>query len=191
MLWQTDGMRMKKIFLLIPLAVAGCDRGPDIKLRNATGAEVANTVAAKAGGGEMRLRPGEWRIDSALTLDEVPGAPAEQIGRLRQTLERKSTTSECLTPEEAARPNAGMFGQQNSRCTYENFEMSGGRIDATMRCPGAGGAEMVMKMDGSYAPDSYKMNAAMDMQGLSGSHSLKMTMRSTGTRVGECKPGES
>ena len=46
---------------------------------------------------------------------------------------------------------------------------------------------MAMAMDGRYTPTGYTMDATMDMQAPGSGQTMKMTVHSVGTRIGECK----
>lgn len=182
-------MRMKKTIALAVLALAACNKEPEVKVKNATPEQVAAKVR-EARAGETRLEPGEWQIVSKLSLVEAQGVPAAAAAQMKTAMQRSSTDKQCLTPEQVERPNSGLFaGRENSRCKYDSFEMSGGKIKAVMHCPGAAGGEMRMTMDGSYAPKSYQVDATMDMAMPGEGQKMKMTMQSIGTRLGDCPAG--
>lgn len=97
------------------------------------------------------------------------------------------TETQCLTPEQASRPPSEIFARrQSSRCTYDSFDMAGGKIKAKMTCPGGSSGTMIMTMDGTYTPTRYTMDAVMDVQAPDGAQSMKMSVRSVGTRTGAC-----
>lgn len=177
---------MRKTILLGLLALAACDKGPEVKVTNATPEEVAAKVK-ESRAGELQLDPGQWQITTSLKLVDAQGMPAGALDQMKAAMQRSSTDTQCLTPEEAKRPNSGLFaGRENSRCKYDSFEMGGGKINASMRCPGASGGEMLMTMEGSYAPKSYKVEAVMSMNMPGEGQKMKMAMQSSGTRIGEC-----
>lgn len=180
---------MRKSILLGLLALAACDKGPAVKVTNATPEEVAAKVR-ESRAGELQLEPGEWQIVTKLKLVDAQGLPSGAVDQMKSAMQRSSTDRQCLTPEDVKRPNSGLFaGRENSRCKYDSFEMGGGKIKAAMRCPGAEGAEMLMAMDGSYAPKSYQVDATMDMAIPGAGQKMKMVMQAAGTRIGECPAG--
>ncbi|NNM78645.1 DUF3617 domain-containing protein [Sphingomonas sp. ID1715] len=182
---------MKKVVLLGALALAACNKEPEVKIENATPAQVASKVRA-ARGAETKLQPGQWQVVSSMDLLDVQGVPAETAARMKMAMTRTSSNLQCVSKEQADNPNAGLFaGQNNSRCKYESFEMTGGKIAAKMRCPGENGAEMLMTMDGSFDPKSYQVTADMNMNMGASGQKMRMTMKSTGTRVGECPAGQA
>lgn len=180
---------MRKTIAFALLALAACDKGPQVKVENATPAEVARQVE-KSGAADTRLQPGQWRITSKLSLMDAQGLPTGAAEQMRRVMERTSTDLQCITPEQVSKPNSEIFaGRQNSHCTYDRFEMGGGKISAALRCPGAEGQQMRMTMEGSYAPTSYTVNTVMDMQSPAQGQKVKMAMSATGARIGECPAG--
>lgn len=178
---------MRLTIALALLALASCNKEPTVKAKNVTVAEVAAKVQDSGAAREMRFQPGEWRVVSQARLVEAKGMPPGVADQMKAAMQRSSTESQCLTPEQAARPNSDMFaGKQNSTCKYDSFEMGGGVIKATLHCPGGAGSQMAMTMDGRYTPTSYTMDAAMDMQAPGNTQAMKMAVHSVGTRVGEC-----
>jgi len=169
------------------LTLAACNKEPKVKAENATVAEVAAKVQQSGAGKDMRFEPGEWKVVSEAKLVEATGMPAGVADKMREAMQHSSTETQCLTPEQAARPSSDMFaGKQNSTCKYDKFEMGGGVIKAELHCPGGAGSQMAMTMDGRYTPTSYTMDAAMNMQAPGSGQGMKMAVHSVGTRVGEC-----
>jgi len=175
-------MRMTIAFAL--LALAACNKEPELKLKNATPEEVAAKAKA-AGAGEMRPEPGQWKVVTTIKVLDVEGVPEAAAAQMKAAMARTATNLQCLTPEDVQKPNL-FAGSNNSRCKYDDFNMKGGKIKATMHCPGQAGGEMGMTLDGAYTPKSYNVLATMDMQMPSPSQRMKMTMESVGTRIGEC-----
>lgn len=179
---------MRLTIALALLALAACNKEPKLKAENATVAEVAAKVQQSQAGRDVRFQPGEWQVVSQAKLVEAKGMPPGVADQMKAAMQRSSMETQCLTPEQAARPNSDMFaGKQNSICKYDSFEMGGGVIKATLHCPGGAGSQMAMTMDGRYTPTGYTMDATMDMQAPGSGQTMKMTVHSVGTRIGECK----
>ena len=107
---------------------------------------------------------------------------------LRQMVGQNTSVSNCVTPEQAARPSANFLAaQKDSNCTYRDFSMKSGRMTGTMSCaaPGMPGS-MVMTMEGSYRPTSYEMKMDMQSSGMPGGMNMKIRARTTGKRIGDC-----
>ena len=98
--------------------------------------------------------------------------------------------STCLTEEDVKQPE-GKFFTGNDQCRYDHFTMSGGKIDAAMRCDATGGGTQVMTMKGNYSPESYSMRMEMKTSGGQGAAgAMTMRMRVDSKRVGACTPKE-
>ncbi len=170
---------MNKILLACAplLALAACNSG-GAKGGEQSAEEVAKEMSA------LKMRPGQWEATNEVLSATAPGLPAES---LRQMVGQKTTVSNCVTPEQAAKPSANFLaGQQNSDCTYQDFNMDDGRMTGTMSCtaPGMPG-RTVMKMDGKYSPVAYDMN--MDMAvAIPGGMKMQLKARTTGRRTGDC-----
>jgi hypothetical protein len=121
----------------------------------------------------------------------IPGMSEAESARMKQAMAKSGIHefSTCLTEEDVRQPQ-GKFFTGNDQCRYDHFTMSGGTIDAAMRCPGQGGATQVMTMKGNYSPDSYSMRMEMKTAGAPGAPGeMTMRMRVDSKRVGACKPG--
>ncbi|MFD1610708.1 DUF3617 domain-containing protein [Sphingomonas tabacisoli] len=180
---------MRMTIALALLALTACNKGPTVKVKDATPAEVAQQVKKSGVVSDVRLQPGQWQVVTQAKLQDASGMPPQVAEQMKAAMARTSTETQCLTPEQVAKPNSDMFaGKQNSQCKYDKFEMGGGKIKAEMHCPGGAGAQMAMTMDGSYSPTSYTMDAAMDMQ-TPGNGGMKMAVHTEGKRIGECVGG--
>ncbi|HEY0625178.1 MAG TPA: DUF3617 domain-containing protein [Allosphingosinicella sp.] len=142
----------------------------------------ANEVAAQLA--SVKIDPGQW--ESVTQIVSVTGPlPKEAMQRM---VGQRNTVSNCITPEQAARPSANFLAaQQNSDCTYQDFRMQGGRLSGRMTCSGGNlPGEMVTAMNGAYGPKSYDMTMDMETADLPGGVSMKIKARTQGRRVGEC-----
>ena len=179
-----EGEAMTKLLLALPLLMlAGCDNSPSVKADNAKPSEVAAKMRA-ATGGDMFVRPGKWQ--SIVTIQEmtIPGMPPEFAARMKETMAKERKFESCLTPEQAKRPRGDFFAADKS-CTYDHFEMGGGKIDAAMRC-GQEGMAQSMTMRGSYTPDQYGMDMATKTEGAGPQAGTVMKMHVEAKRIGEC-----
>jgi hypothetical protein len=166
---------MKPLLAGLALAVSACGQAPEGRKQSAE--EVAQEMSA------MKLEPGQWQATSEILSAEGLPAPIAQ-----EMVGRKTQVSNCVTPEEAARPSASFLtAQKGSDCTYEDFSARGGRISGTISCKaGQMPGRMVMKMKGEYAAQSYDMNMDMSGSGIPGGSAMLVKARTTGRRVGEC-----
>ena len=133
------------------LALGACGDKNGEKSGNMSAGEVADQLAA------VKIEPGEWEATNEIVSASAPGLPKEALA---QMIGRKTTARNCVTPEQAAKPDANFLAaQKNSNCSYRGFSMQDGKIAGTMTCQGG------------------------DMPG-----KMVMTMkaRTTGHRVGDC-----
>jgi hypothetical protein len=89
------------------------------------------------------------------------------------------------------KPKEDFFAGASSNCRYDKFSMDGGKMTGTMRCtsPQGGGTQLI-QFDGTYAPESYEMRMASSVENASPSGPMKMVMRVTSKRTGECDGSE-
>lgn len=144
----------------------------------------------------MGLKPGTWKVRVEIADIQMKGMPGGggQEQAIADAMKKRMASQEitsCITPEQAAKPSADMLAaREHANCTYANSAIGGGRIHAEMTCKPKGGpaGTMTAVMDGTYAPESYRMT--MDMN-TSGENGMGMTMKSStvGQWVGPtCKP---
>ena len=174
--------------LALPLAACGSG-GPTVSATNSSAAEVEAKVAAANGGGEM-ISPGRWEGMMTMhdmqmpNMDKLP--PAVRDKMMARMAAGKPFVS-CVTEEEI-KARHGIFtgNEANKNCRYDHFTMAGGKIDSAMSCD-MPTAKMAMKMTGTYAPDSYHMDAATTTTGAGAAGGLSMSMTIEAKRVGACR----
>jgi hypothetical protein len=160
---------------------------PEISLTNATPEQVAEKVGAT---GATRLEAGQWEIRVGVTEADLPGVPAgpTRDQALKMLKQPPVTLGNCLTPEQAEKPNTAMLGGAGAgSCTYRKFAMGGGRIDATMLCAGAKpGEQSTVTMTGTFSKTAFDIESRMrsDTPGLG---MLTVTSKTSGHRTGTCK----
>lgn len=174
---------MKHALLLLAPAIllSGCNKG--VEMKNASAAEVADKVTAAAADGQF-VSPGHW--ESTMTMKEMsmPGMPPQAAERMHAMLGKPKTFSSCLTEAEARKPKEGFFGGEGG-CRYDHFTMSGGRIDAVMKCSSEG-MSRTMTMQGTYSPDHYHMAMASSGSGAGPAGGMSMKMEMDARRTGAC-----
>ncbi len=164
---------------LIPLSACNLFDAPKEEGGEMSAEEVAEQLS------EMKIQPGQWEATNEIISASAPGVPEEALA---QMIGQKSTVSNCITPEQAAQPNANFLAvQKTSDCTYQDWSMEGGRMSGTMTCTGGQlPGTMVMKMDGTYGDEAYDMTMDMETSGLPGGITMTVQARTSGERVGEC-----
>ncbi|MEG3086988.1 DUF3617 domain-containing protein [Sphingomonas sp. PB4P5] len=180
---------MKRVAIILPAIalLSACNSNPTVKAENASVADVA--AATKDA---VKMEPGKWETTVAILSIEGPGLPPGMADAMKQ--QSKSTKVEtCLTPEQAAKPPQDMLGAAKN-CTYEKFEMGGGKMDGTLVCknmPGMPTGEMRASMSGTFASTSYDVvsEATMDMPAMGGAQKGAKVITKTqvsGKRLGAC-----
>ncbi|MCF8709465.1 DUF3617 domain-containing protein [Rhizorhapis sp. SPR117] len=183
---------MKSVMLLTAALaitlISGCEKAEKAEQDTTT----RDTGSGSPTSSSIHIKPGLWessfQVDT-LEMDGMPaGMPPGMMDQMKSGMNRTALRY-CVTPEEAARPNADFLtGQKKSNCTYKHMEMGGGTITAEVVCEQPDGkGRMQSKMKGRYATDSYDM--AMDMQssGMSNGGGMHMKARTSGKWVAsEC-----
>jgi hypothetical protein len=172
-------------------ALAACNKGPEINVKNASVGEVADKVREASGDGSF-VNPGRWETKVSLLDIEVPGMPPQMAQQMKQTMGKvqDNTYATCLTDADVKKPKEDFFAGKNRNCRYDHFTMSGGKIDAALNCPGRGSESMAMTITGNYSRDSYEATMAMDVSGGPRGQGMKMRSHSESRRVGACKGDE-
>jgi hypothetical protein len=181
---------MKHVLLLAGglAAVGACNTSSKIDKKNASPAEVAQQVREAASDGNV-MHPGLWQTKITIERFDMPAMPPD----MAQMMETKMAESQgrertfCLTAEDAQKPREDFFAGKDNRCRYEQFTMGDGKIDALMHCGREGGAQ-TLRLTGTYAPDSYQMHMASEVETSDeGEHAMQMQMRVESRRIGQCK----
>lgn len=178
---------MKQAIILLGCAalLASCNKGPEVKLHNATANEVSQAVKKSGVMKGQTVEPGLWESKVVIQEMTIPGMPPEFADRMKQEMAKHQNQSSrhCITAEEAKKPKEGFFGGNNS-CKYDRFAMGNGKIDIAMVCKEEG-ATQTMNASGTYTPTSYSMDMSSNASG-GGQSGAIMKMHVDSRRVGEC-----
>ena len=174
---------------LVPLAA--CNRSPDVDMKNASVEEVAQKLG---GAGEAFIHAGQWQAKVTVEDMSFPGmTPAAQT-QMKSIMgqQQNVTVDHCISAEEAKRPSGQFFtGKNSGDCRYDRFTMSGGKIDAVMRCDAKPAGSMTVTVSGTYSPDSSTTRSEANFSGGSrGAMRIKSVVENR--RIGDCtgKPGD-
>jgi len=174
-------MRIAPVAALALLSLAACGKSgaDDVKLENASIAEVTaktKDVSAEA------FRPGQWKTTSHLVSTDMPKPAADQIAK---AMVENGPPLYCMSPEEAKNPMQAL-AKDNGECRFDKFAMTGGKLDGVLRCQEPGQpAFMVMTMNGTYTRERYETNSEMKVTVAGQTKSIKVN--SVAERIGECK----
>jgi hypothetical protein len=120
-------------------------------------------------------RDGRWEVTSQM---EIPGMPANMP---------PFTFEQCVTKEQANNPQTSVPQQPQrggppSDCKTEDYKLTGNKATWTMRCttpqPMTGTGEV------TYTDDAF--NGLMTMNMERGGQAMKMTMKMSAKRLGDC-----
>lgn len=161
-----------RVIALIPLLVlAACSEGaaPPKQDAEATRAE--------------QLTAGQWEMTTEVTklTQRDKGAPAMNMPE-----GSRSTTSSCVAEADAKKPQPALFAAEGSECSYRDFYMNGGRLNATLACsrPGLSGTINTV-VNGSFTATTLEGTATTETL-LSGEGDVRIDSKLTGRRTGDC-----
>lgn len=174
---------MKRITLIAAAGIvllSGCSDGNADADGN--GEVSAAEIAAKARAEGIKPQPGLYKATITMTGIDIPGMPPEMQGHgAGQTI----TTEDCLTQEEVDKGFEELLKQgQNGECSYESFNLDGGKMDAVMVCKTAEGAAR-MTMTGATTPTSAEFSAETTMN-FEGMGEAKLSFTGKHERIGDC-----
>ena len=179
-------MRKMLILMTCATALASCNKGPQVNLRNASVNEVSAAVrqSGVASSASM-VEPGLWQ--SKVTIQEmtIPGLPPQFAAKMKQSMaeHQQQASTHCLSTADAKKPREDFFAG-NKACTYQHFTMGAGKIDIQMVCKEPETVQST-SVTGSYTPTSYSID--MSSTGSDGAQKgMNMEMHVDAQRVGEC-----
>lgn len=177
---------MKRIMMAAAGAalMAGCSGGGDADT-NGNAQATAEEVAAKVEAAGVKPQPGLYRATITMTGIDIPGMPAEMAGHGAGMV---TTTEDCLTQAEVDKGFEELFKQgQKGECSYERFNLDGGKVDAVMVCQTPeGAARMTMTGTTTATSSDFTATTAMNFEGV-GEATMKFAAKHE--RIGECPAG--
>jgi hypothetical protein len=168
------------------LALAACNKGPTVELKNASGNEVAKAVTQSGvlNGGSM-IEPGLWQTKTTFTEMNMPGLPPQYAEQMKRSMaeNREKASHHCITEADVKKPKEDFFGADKD-CKFQHFVMGGGKMDIQMVC-NREGATQTTSMSGNYTPTTYSLDMSMTASGGS-QNGMSMKGHLNGERVGQC-----
>jgi hypothetical protein len=161
----------------------------EVSLTNASPSEVVKQAKAAS---PAHFSPGQWETAVEITALELPGVPPQIRDQMKKAMMTTTKVAKtCMTREQAEKPEAGVLtGKNDDRCTYKNYKMANGRIDATLVCTGQQGMQMTQTISGTFTETSFALDSSMDATGGPGG-GMKMQAKTSGKRIGECPTPKS
>lgn len=175
---------MRSMFLvsLAALTLAGCGSGTD---GDGDGKISDKEVAAETTKATLP-EPGLYKATVEIEEMTIPGMPAGMADQMKQQAAAQMTIENCLTEADRENMVKEMAPQAGGECTYDKYELSGGKIDAKMTCKTPDGGTAVTTMAGTVSSTGVDMVMENTVSGGSAA-GTKMKMRMKNQRVGECK----
>lgn len=130
------------------------------------------------------IDPGQWQSTTQMTDIQLPGdVPPQVADMVRQQMGEAASSSMCITQDDIDDAPQRLFDQSEGECSYSEFNMEGGQLNATATCD-TGQGTLTMTMSGTYTATTYEMQ--MSMNGDAGMGPMSMTYETTGERAGSC-----
>jgi hypothetical protein len=152
---------------------------------SASGGPAGATASGPAAEG-LKLRPGYYETETQSAISGLPPQLAKALGA------EKKTGRHCISPKEANRPSADLFGgKKQPGCQSKDVAYAGGRIHGVLACAGKGhegGGVATITLDGTYTADSYEVRSHIVTRA-GGGQSMTIDSRATAHRVGDCPAG--
>jgi len=182
---------MKRLILIAGLAaLAACNKGPEVDVKNASVGEVAQKVRESGAG--ATISPGRWESRVTIVDIQMPaGVPPQFAAQLKKKMAEAGdhTVATCISAADLKKPTPSFLAANTKNCRFDHYTMSGGKIDAKMTCTAPQGGSMTMTTTGTYSSDSYETTGTMIVSaGGMGDRTTKTHTESH--RVGECTGDE-
>ncbi len=138
------------------LALAGCGKADD----GPKTMEEAKQEAAKLD----RPKPGQYTQSMKITKFEMADAPPEMAKQMQATLGQQQATSFCLTDQMADEGYQEMFREvsRDGQCKYDRFNVSGGTLDAVMKCDSPAEGQGTIKLNGKVSSEGSDITVEID-----------------------------
>ena len=178
-------MRKLTILAITTGLLAACGSAGDADADNDGTISMAE-AAEEARNSDIRPQPGQYRASMEVTEIEGDNVPAQAVDMMKQMMSR--SFEYCLSEEDAENGFEEMAKQsQDESCSFEQYDIDGGSIDAVMICNGEDGGKIRMTMEGTGTETSSDMRMTMEGN-IPGQGEGRMVMESSHQRIGDC-PG--
>ncbi|MBT0670376.1 DUF3617 domain-containing protein [Novosphingobium profundi] len=172
------------------LALAGCGSSETASSGDEGGAAPVSTAKVdRAAAQAIRPEPGLYSRTVEFKEFDMPGLPAETARHMKDMMARNQDESFCLTRDEAEKGFRDMFDNvgQASKCRYDTFTVSDGKIDARMTCSHPSQGTAVMTLTGTGSPTDSDVTMTMQVTGATPPMDrMNMTMHVVSHRTGDC-----
>jgi hypothetical protein len=181
-------MTMKRAQLIGPVLamtlLAGCDKAD----KSPKSMDEAKQEATQL----ERPKPGLYKQQMTISKFEIPGAPPEMAAQLQAAMTKAQEHSFCMTKEMSDKGFQDMFDKvgKQGECTYDRFDVSGGKIDAALKCQNATEGTGLITIAGTVGEEGSDVTVSVDQQGgKPPMDNTKIAMHVVSQRVGDCPAG--
>jgi len=167
-------------------------RARNVPLQRIAGVLVAGGLLAPGTARGEHLKPGMWKVTTAIDFSQVVASiPPEQLARLQSlgirvpTAPQGTTTQQCLTREQSLRDIPPHIGPNDSGCTSRNEKVSASKMSADLICTGRMAGQGTMQV--TYADEGH-YSGSLSFKGTIDRHSVDLTTTITGEWLSkDCK----
>jgi len=159
---------MRMLAIVGVLAINACSDAPPTKAEEAA---------------VDKIDAGQWQTDVEVTRLTAMDKGTPRIDTPAGT---RTSASTCVGEAERQRPAPPLLTAAKDSCTYKDFYMSGGTINATMSCarPGLNG-DVLMVLQGTYKAGSFEGALSTDTYLLTDGD-VRIAAKVSGRRTGAC-----
>jgi len=163
--------------------LAGCSGGGTADSDRSAAASVKNAGEQPPAQGPGP-QPGLYKTTVTMTNIAIAGVPeGHGAGQI-------VTTEDCLTKADADKGFEELVRQgQDGECTYERFDMAGGKLDALMVCAAEGRTSRIA-MQGTISPTGGDLEASTDLE-FEGMGKGRLTFTVKHERLGACPAAQA
>lgn len=136
-----------------------------------------------------RPKPGLYGQSMIVTKFEIPGAPPEVAAAMKGAMTKAQEHQFCLTQEMSEKGYRDMFDKVGGQgeCKYDRFDVSGGKLDAVLKCANATEGQGTITMSGTVSDEGSDVNLSMEQQGgKAPMANTKIAMHVVSKRLGDC-----
>lgn len=166
------------------LALSGCDK--------ADKSPKTMDEAKKEASQLERPKPGLYKQSMTISKFEIPGAPPEMAAQIQAAMQKAQEHNFCMTREMADKGFRDMFDKvgKDGECAYDRFDVSGGRIDAVLKCQSAQEGSGLITIAGKVGEEGSDVNVSVEQQGgKAPMANSKIAMHVVSQRIGDCPTG--
>ena len=148
----------------------------------------AQTAAADAAANAVQPQPGLYKVTIKVNDISFPGMTGPMAQQAKAMFGGTGHVSEfCLTPEEAKKGREEFYKRTaEGNCKYEQFNATGGAMQAVMVCQTGQGMSARSEMKGTFSATRSDLSMKTQSQVPGAPGGMTMDAQITSERVGDC-----